>query len=52
MTDKQKLQAIDSIVAQAYEWEPKSTENRGAYFEGVLSSIFAILIMEEGAENA
>lgn len=52
MTDKQKLQAIDSIVAQAYEWEPKATENRGAYFEGVISSIFAILIIGEGEPDA
>lgn len=46
MTDKQKLEAINAIVSQAYEWEP--TEQRGAYFEGVMASIAAILIIEEG----
>ena len=51
MTDKQKLQVIDSIAGRAYEWEPKATENRGAYFEGVISAICAVLEMEEGAEE-
>ena len=45
MTDTQKLQVIDSIVTQAYEWEPQETEKRGLYFEGVLSSILAVLLM-------
>ena len=52
MTDKQKLQVINSIVSNAYEWEPGATENRGAYFEGVMSSISAVLNMNEGDNNA
>lgn len=48
MTDTQKLQVINSIVSQAYEWEPNSPELRGPYFEGVLSSILAVLVMEKG----
>lgn len=50
MTDTQKLQIIDAIVAHAYEWEPKMTENRGAYFEGVMSAVASVLMME-GADN-
>lgn len=48
MTDKQKLQVIDSIVSKAYEWEPADTEKRGSYFEGVLSAIVGVLATEEG----
>ena len=51
MTDKQKLQIIDSIIAQAFEHNPKATENKGAFFEGLIYAIFAVLVMEEGAEN-
>jgi hypothetical protein len=51
MTDKQKLRAIDEIVANAYEWGLDKIEHKGSFFEGVIASIFAILIMEEGAEE-
>lgn len=51
MTDKQKIQAINSIVTQAYEWEPTEPAVRGPFFEGVIASIFAILLME-GEDNA
>lgn len=50
MTDAQKLQVIDSIVAQAIEYDPKS-ENKGAFFEGLLTAIFAVLVIEEGENN-
>lgn len=46
MTDKQKLEVINAIVSQAYEWEP--TEQRGTYYEGIMASIAAVLTMEEG----
>lgn len=52
MTDAQKLQVIDSIVSTAYEWEPKATENRGAYFEGVISSILAVLLIETAGDES
>lgn len=52
MTDKQKLEIIDAIVARAYEWEPGATENRGTYFEGIMCAIFAVLVMEGGDNNA
>lgn len=51
MTDAEKLKVIDSIVASAYEWQPDEKEIRGAYFEGVMSSICAVVMMEEGEEK-
>ena len=48
MTDTEKLKVIDAIVSSAYEWYPKEAEYRGAYFEGVLSSICAVVMMGEG----
>ena len=50
MTDAQKLRVIDSIVAQASEYDPKS-ENKGAFFEGLITAIFAVLVIEEGENN-
>lgn len=50
MTDKQKLEIIYAIVDRVYKCEPKKTENRGAYFEGVMSAIASVLMME-GADN-
>ena len=47
MTDKQKVQLINTIITQAYEWQPKNAEQIGAFFEGVMSSIFAVLITKE-----
>lgn len=47
MTDAQKLRVIDSIVAQAIEYDPK-LENKGAFFEGIITAIFAVLVTEEG----
>jgi hypothetical protein len=51
MTDADKLKVIDAIVASAYEWEPKESECRGAYFEGVISSICAVVMLGEGEEE-
>lgn len=49
MTDKQKLRVIDSIVAQVYETDFEKIENRGSFFEGLVASIFAVLVMEGDA---
>ena len=47
MTDKQKIKLIDRIVTNAYEFEPKREEHKGAYFEGVISAICAVIIVDE-----
>ena len=51
MTDADKLKVIDAIVAGAYEWQPDEKEIRGAFFEGVMSSICAVIGMESGEEE-
>jgi hypothetical protein len=48
MTDKEKLKVVNAIVSSAYEWQPDEKEIRGAFFEGVMSSICAVMMMGEG----
>lgn len=45
MTDEQKLHVIDAIVAQMFEYKP-TAENTGAFFEGLMLAIFAVLMMD------
>ena len=48
MTDADKLKVIDAIVSETYESLPLvNSKDKGAFYDGVMSSIFAILVMKE-----
>ena len=48
MTDTDKLKVIDAIVSESYESISLiSHKDRGAFYDGVMSSIFAILVMKD-----
>lgn len=52
MTDADKLKVINAIVSESYESVPLiNNKDRGAFYDGVMSSIFAVLQIEESGEE-
>ena len=48
MTDAEKLKVIDAIVSESYETLPLiNSKDKGAFCDGVMSSIFAVLLIKE-----
>ena len=51
MTDADKLKVIDAIVLESYETLPIiNSKDKGAFYDGVMSSIFAVLVMKDESE--
>lgn len=51
MTDAEKLRVIDAIVSESYESLPLvNHEDRGAFYNGIMSSIFAVICMKDESE--
>ena len=52
MTDTDKLKVIDAIVSESYETLPLiNHKDKGAFYDGIMSSIFAVLVMQDTDEN-
>ena len=48
MTDKEKLRVIDAIVSESYETLPLiSHKDKGAFYDGIMSSIFAVIMIRD-----
>ena len=47
MTDRQKLEVIENIVAQACDLAPRSTESSNRYYEGIFIAICGVLLTEK-----
>lgn len=48
MTDKEKLEVIDAIVSESYETLPLiNHKDKGAFYDGIMSSIFAVLMIRD-----
>lgn len=51
MTDKEKLKVIEAIVSESYETLPViHHKDRGAFHDGILSSIFAVIQIKDESE--
>lgn len=51
MTDKEKLKVIDAIVSESYETLPlTNSKDKGAFYDGIMSSIFAVLCIKDESE--
>ena len=51
MTDKEKLMVINAIVLKAYDGLPLiSQKDKGAFYDGIMLSIFAVLVMKDESE--
>ena len=51
MTDTEKLKVIDAIVSESYETLPLiNHKDKGAFYDGIMSSIFAVLVMKDESE--
>ena len=51
MTDKEKLRVIDAIVSESYETLPLiNHKDKGAFYDGIMSSIFAVLQIKDESE--
>lgn len=49
--DAEKLKVIDAIVSKSYETLPLiSQKDKGAFYDGIMSSIFAVLVMKDESE--
>ena len=52
MTDAEKLKVIDAIVSESSETLTLiNSKDKGAFYDGVMSSIFAVLVMKESEEK-
>lgn len=51
MTDKEKIRVIEAIVSESYETLPLiSHKDKGAFYDGIMSSIFAIICIKDESE--
>lgn len=51
MTDAERLKVIEAIVSESYETLPViNHKDRGAFHDGIMSSIFAVLTMKDESE--